>query len=110
MADVCSAGRRRTSRTLLDELHMDCRTRSSTSLAPASYLRAFFLVHFGVYLWITSSDCARNTLNDGLGVDTREGESQHFGSPVFNRAASMMHMANKLKSYWKLGSCGTDAC
>ena len=70
---------------------MDCRTRSSTSLAPASYLRAFFLVHFGVYLWITSSDCARSTLNDGLGVDTREGDSQHFGSPVFNRAAYVIH-------------------
>ena len=24
-------------------------------------------------------------------MDTREGESQHFGSPVFNRAAYVIH-------------------
>ena len=39
---------------------------------------------------------ANSTYNKGLGVDTRDGDSKHFGAPLFQRAEYVMHELNGL--------------
>ena len=34
---------------------------------------------------------ANSTTNEGLGVDTRDGESQNFGAPLFQRGLYALH-------------------
>ena len=41
-------------------------------------------------------DEANNTLNDGLGIDTREGISAHFGAPLFERGNYTLHELDRL--------------
>ena len=36
-------------------------------------------------------DCANSKGNEGLGVETRDGESRHFGAALFNRGEYALH-------------------
>eukprot|EP00747_Dinoflagellata_sp_TGD_P169990 gnl/TRDRNA2_/TRDRNA2_200374_c0_seq1.p1 gnl/TRDRNA2_/TRDRNA2_200374_c0~~gnl/TRDRNA2_/TRDRNA2_200374_c0_seq1.p1 ORF type:complete len:770 (+),score=171.24 gnl/TRDRNA2_/TRDRNA2_200374_c0_seq1:50-2311(+) len=37
-----------------------------------------------------------STTNDGLGIETREGQSQHFGAPLFKRGEYVLHELDRL--------------
>ena len=47
------------------------------------------------FAW-SSTPTAHNTTNDGLGIDVREGEAQHFGAPLFQRGDYAMHELDQL--------------
>ena len=59
-------------------------------------LRGAIGVQLKAWCKICSSDWERfeaayDTCNSGLGIETRSGESGHFGSPLFNRGAYAIH-------------------
>ena len=41
---------------------------------------------------------SNSTHNKGLGVDTRDGDSKHFGAPLFQRAEYVLHQLSDTKT------------
>lgn len=77
----CLSNRRLTALSMHQALHRDCMVKA--------------------WCRIVSSDTqkfkdANTTQNEGFGIGTRDGESQHFGAPLFNRGAYVVHELEQL--------------